>query len=236
MMTRASGTLAVGLLALALGGGRQRTRQGAIRAGTGGQSAGRPQGQEGRPYRPLRRAGGPDINGTWTGELTQIGTSTPYKFEIAFTPKGMETKYPDLNCAGKLTRVGQSKSYAFFVEVITQGISTRAAAARTARITVARSADKLAVGLVRQREGKHHRGVRHAVEEVAPAARRGSGRPQHQAGRLHLGEAEGAALERERIAAPEVHVPVFVDMRGAPRRRPHRAGRRAPRARSAPSR
>src|SRR5438105_3379639 len=64
---------------------------------------------------------GPEINGNWAGQLTQVGRETPYKFEIAITSRGLETKYPDLNCTGKLTRIGQSKSYVFFVEVITQG-------------------------------------------------------------------------------------------------------------------
>ena len=92
------------------------------------------------------RPGGPDINGTWIGELTQVGTSAPYKFEIAITAKGMETKYPELNCVGKLTRVGSSKSYAFFVEVITQGHFDKGGRCPDGTLTVARSADKLAVG------------------------------------------------------------------------------------------
>jgi hypothetical protein len=92
------------------------------------------------------RFSGPDINGTWIGELNQVGTSAPYKFEIAFTPRGMETKYPDLNCAGKLTRVGSSRSYAFFIEVITQGHFDKGGRCPDGTITVARSADKLAVG------------------------------------------------------------------------------------------
>jgi hypothetical protein len=95
---------------------------------------------------PPARAGGPDINGTWVGELNQVGTSAPYKFEIAITAKGMETKYPDLNCVGKLTRVGSSKSYAFFVEVITQGHFDKGGRCPDGTLTVARSADKLAVG------------------------------------------------------------------------------------------
>jgi hypothetical protein len=97
----------------------------------------------------MKRGGsraGPDINGTWVGELTQIGTTTPYKFEIAFTGRGMETKYPDLKCTGKLTRVGSSKSYAFFIELITQGHVDKGGRCPDGTITVARSADKLAVG------------------------------------------------------------------------------------------
>lgn len=95
---------------------------------------------------PPARASGPDINGTWTGELTQVGTSNPYKFEIAITGRGMETKYPDLNCAGKLTRVGSSKSYVFFVELITQGHFDKGGRCPDGTLTVARAADKLAVG------------------------------------------------------------------------------------------
>jgi polyisoprenoid-binding protein YceI len=87
---------------------------------------------------------GPDVNGHWVGELTQVGSTTPYKFEIGINR--LETKYPDLNCTGKLTRVGQSKSYVFFVEVITQGQAEKGGRCPDGTITVARSADKLAVG------------------------------------------------------------------------------------------
>src|ERR1700730_8601954 len=66
-------------------------------------------------------AAAPSINGNWAGELTQVGSQTPYKFELAISAKGAEAKYPDLDCIGKLTRVGSSKSYVFFVEVITKG-------------------------------------------------------------------------------------------------------------------
>src|SRR5262245_56977525 len=50
---------------------------------------------------------GPSITGNWTGTLTQVGSSNPYKFELAITTRGnAETKYPDLDCVGKLNRVG----------------------------------------------------------------------------------------------------------------------------------
>jgi hypothetical protein len=89
---------------------------------------------------------GPDVNGHWAGELTQIGSTTPYKFEIGITGGSLETKYPELKCTGKLTRIGQSKSYVFFVEVITQGQVEKGGRCPDGTITVARSADKLAVG------------------------------------------------------------------------------------------
>src|SRR5258708_7352490 len=54
-------------------------------------------------------AAAPSINGNWSGQLTQVGSQTPYKFELAINAKGAETKYPDLDCTGKLTRVGSSK-------------------------------------------------------------------------------------------------------------------------------
>src|SRR5215213_9611830 len=40
---------------------------------------------------------------------------------------------------------------------------------------------------------------------------------EYRYGGLHLQEARGATLYREFVAAPEVHVPVLVDMRGGPR-------------------
>jgi len=96
--------------------------------------------------KPAAGARGPDVSGHWAGELTQIGSTTPYKFEIGISAKGLETKYPDLNCTGKLTRVGQSRSYVFFVEVITHGQVDKGGRCPDGTITVARSADKLAVG------------------------------------------------------------------------------------------
>jgi len=85
------------------------------------------------------------VIGKWRGELTQIGSKTPYKLQLAVSPMGGETKYPDLNCAGKLIRIGASKSYAFFIEVITQGASSKGGNCPDGTITVARSGDKLAL-------------------------------------------------------------------------------------------
>src|SRR6516225_3024399 len=53
------------------------------------------------------------IVGNWSGQLTQIGSKTTYKFELVIGPRGAETPHPDPDCKGKLTRVGASKSYAF---------------------------------------------------------------------------------------------------------------------------
>ena len=67
------------------------------------------------------QAAGPSINGSWSGQLKQVGSEAPYGLELTINANGAQTKYPDLDCTGKLTRVGSSKSYAFFVEVITKG-------------------------------------------------------------------------------------------------------------------
>ena len=91
-------------------------------------------------------ASGPTINGSWAGELTQVGSQTPYKFELAITGKGAETKYPDLDCIGKLTRVGSSKTYVFFVEVITKGSADKGGRCPDGTMTLARQGDDLALG------------------------------------------------------------------------------------------
>jgi hypothetical protein len=86
------------------------------------------------------------INGNWAGELTQVGSQSPYKFELTINARGAETKYPDLDCTGKLTRAGSSKSYTFFVEVITKGQVDKGGRCPDGTITVARQGDDLAVG------------------------------------------------------------------------------------------
>ena len=89
---------------------------------------------------------GPNITGNWNGQLTQVGSQTPYKFELTINAKGAETKYPDLDCTGKLNRVGQSKSYVFFVEIITKGQAEKGGRCPDGTITVARQGNDLAVG------------------------------------------------------------------------------------------
>jgi hypothetical protein len=91
-------------------------------------------------------AGGPSVNGSWSGEITQVGSQTPYRFEIVINAQGAQTKYPDLDCIGKLTRVGSSKSYAFFVEVITKGQAAKGGRCPDGTITVTREGDGLALG------------------------------------------------------------------------------------------
>jgi hypothetical protein len=44
---------------------------------------------------------GSSIAGNWSGQLTQIGSQTPYKFELVIGPRGAETSYPDLHCVAR---------------------------------------------------------------------------------------------------------------------------------------
>ena len=96
---------------------------------------------------PKNKAAQPEasITGTWNGELNQVGSTAPYKFELSITAKGAETKYADLDCIGQLTRVGQSKSYVFFVEVITKGQADKGGRCPDGTITIARQGDNLAL-------------------------------------------------------------------------------------------
>jgi hypothetical protein len=88
----------------------------------------------------------PKITGTWSGQLTQVGSATPFKFEIAISAKEAQTTYSDLDCKGKLTRVGASKSYVFFVEIITKGRADQGGRCPDGTITLARDGDNLELG------------------------------------------------------------------------------------------
>jgi hypothetical protein len=97
----------------------------------------------GAPKKKKATSPGPAIAGNWSGQLTQVGSQTPYKFELTIGTKGAETKYPDLDCTGKLTRAGSSKSYVFFVEIITKGQAEKGGRCPDGTITVARRGDHL---------------------------------------------------------------------------------------------
>jgi hypothetical protein len=88
---------------------------------------------------------GPNLTGNWSGQLTQVGSQTPYKFELAISDKAAETRYPDLDCTGKLMRVGASKSYVFFVEIITKGRTDKGGRCPDGTITVGRQRSNLAL-------------------------------------------------------------------------------------------
>jgi hypothetical protein len=88
---------------------------------------------------------GPSVAGNWRGELTQVGSKTPYKLDLVISPNGGETKYPDLDCTGKLIRIGASKSYAFYIEIITKGAANKGGRCPDGTITLARAGDNLAL-------------------------------------------------------------------------------------------
>ena len=95
---------------------------------------------------PAARSAAPAVAGTWSGEVTQIGSESKYSVVLTLTATGGESNYPELNCSGKLTRIGASRSYVFFVEVITQGQREKGGRCPDGTITVARAGDKLAWG------------------------------------------------------------------------------------------
>ena len=97
---------------------------------------------------------GPSIAGNWSGQLTQVDNQTPYKFELAVSAKGAETKYPDIDCTGKLTRVGSSKSYVFFIEIITKGRVEKGGRCPDGTITIARQGGSLALTWFGSIQGK----------------------------------------------------------------------------------
>src|SRR6516165_3424494 len=97
------------------------------------------------PTPPAQPVPGPPNVGNWSGQLTQVGSQTPYKFELVIGPRGAETTYPDLDCTGTLTRVGASKSYVFFVEIITKGAVDKGGRCPDGTITVARAGNDLAL-------------------------------------------------------------------------------------------
>ena len=115
------------------------------------------------PANPPPRAGtpkkkptppGPNIAGNWSGQLTPVDNQAPYKFELAVSAKGAETKHPDLDCIGKLTRVGSSKSYVFFIEIVTKGRVDKGGRCPDGTITVARQGDTLVLTWFGSIQGK----------------------------------------------------------------------------------
>src|SRR5262249_14370500 len=75
---------------------------------------------------------GPSIVGNWSGQLTQVGSQTPDKFELVIGHRGGETTYLDLDCTETLTRVGASKSMSSSSRSLLRAQSTRVGAVLTA--------------------------------------------------------------------------------------------------------
>jgi hypothetical protein len=87
-------------------------------------------------------ARGPDVTGTWSGTIAQVGGESRYNVVMKITGTGGETEYPELNCGGKLTRVGVSKNYVFFIE-ISHGQAEKGGRCPDGTITIAREGDNL---------------------------------------------------------------------------------------------
>jgi hypothetical protein len=103
-----------------------------------------------KPAAPVRAT---SINGTWTGQVSQVGSPNEYSVVLTITDRGAQTEYPELECAGRLTRVGASKSYTFYAETITKGHAEKGGRCVDGTITVSRAGDGLAYGWFGVAEG-----------------------------------------------------------------------------------
>lgn len=93
-------------------------------------------------------AGTTGISGTWTGIVTQVGSTNPYSVIMTVSDRGGTTDYPELNCAGRLTPVGSSNGYAFFIETITHGRLDKGGRCIDGSITIAPAGKRLAWGWI----------------------------------------------------------------------------------------
>ena len=66
---------------------------------------------------PFRKS----IAGNWSGQLTQVGSQSPYKFELAISAKGAETKFPTSIAQESLHGPDHRNPMSSFVEIITKG-------------------------------------------------------------------------------------------------------------------
>jgi hypothetical protein len=96
-----------------------------------------------KPTAPVRPT---SVNGTWTGQVAQVGSQSEYSVVLTISDKGAQTEYPELNCSGKLTRVGASKGYTFYAESITKGQAEKGGRCVDGTITVSRAGDNLGFG------------------------------------------------------------------------------------------
>ena len=103
-----------------------------------------------KPAAPARPT---SINGTWTGQVSQVGSQSEYSVVLTISDKGAQTEYPELECTGRLTRVGASKSYTFYAETITKGQANKGGRCVDGTITVSRGGDNLGFGWFGVAEG-----------------------------------------------------------------------------------
>jgi hypothetical protein len=103
-----------------------------------------------KPAAPARPT---SINGTWTGQVSQVGSQSEYSVVLTISDRGAQTEYSELECAGRLTRVGASKGYTFYAETITKGQAEKGGRCVDGTITVSRAGDGLAYGWFGVAEG-----------------------------------------------------------------------------------
>lgn len=103
-----------------------------------------------KPAAPARPT---SINGTWTGQVSQVGSQSEYSVVLTINDRGAQTEYPELECSGRLTRVGASKGYTFYAETITKGQAEKGGRCVDGTITVGRAGDGLAYGWFGVAEG-----------------------------------------------------------------------------------
>jgi hypothetical protein len=103
-----------------------------------------------KPAAPARPT---SINGTWTGQVSQVGSQNEYSVVLTISDRGAQTEYPELECTAKLTRVGASKGYTFYAETITKGQAEKGGRCVDGTVTVSRAGDGLAYGWFGVAEG-----------------------------------------------------------------------------------
>jgi hypothetical protein len=103
-----------------------------------------------KPAAPARPG---SINGTWTGQVSQVGSQSEYSVVLTISDRGAQTEYPELECSARLTRVGASKGYTFYAETITKGQAEKGGRCVDGTITVSRAGDGLAYGWFGVAEG-----------------------------------------------------------------------------------
>jgi hypothetical protein len=103
-----------------------------------------------KPAAPARPT---SVNGTWTGQVSQVGSQSEYSVVLTITDRGAQTEYPELECSARLTRVGASKGYTFYAETITKGQAEKGGRCVDGTITVSRAGDGLAYGWFGVAEG-----------------------------------------------------------------------------------
>ena len=59
------------------------------------------------PPPPKGAPPGSSIAGNWSGQLTQVGSQTPYKFELVIGRRGAQTTYPDSTARERLLASGR---------------------------------------------------------------------------------------------------------------------------------